>query len=106
MAGIRVTDRDGTSTMIEGCDGASVMQLLCGAGQDVQAICGGSAICGTCHVYVDESWLDRLPPAGSGEAELLSSFVHRLGNSRLSCQIPFSAALDGLTLTLAPEELV
>jgi 2Fe-2S ferredoxin len=106
MAGIRVTDRDGTSTTIEGRDGASVMQLLCGAGQDVQAICGGSAICGTCHVYVDESWLDRLAPAGSDEVELLSSFVHRLGNSRLSCQIPFSTALGGLALTLAPEELV
>ena len=74
------------------------------AGQDVAADCGGHAECGTCHVYVDRDWLPQLPDAEEQESELLEGFECAAETSRLSCQIVVSAALDGLTVELAPEE--
>jgi 2Fe-2S ferredoxin len=54
-------------------------------------------------VYVDEGWLDRLEPASDEEDRMLDEAYQVQENSRLSCQIPFSEALDGLKVTLAPE---
>lgn len=71
---------------------------------DIQAICGGCCACATCHVYVDSAFLDRLPAPSGDERELLDTSTQRLSNSRLSCQIPVTAALDGLRLTIAPED--
>ena len=71
---------------------------------EILALCGGFASCGTCHVHVAEDWLDRLPPMRSDEDELLGFSDWRLSNSRLACQIPFTEALDGIALTVAPED--
>ena len=71
---------------------------------EVQALCGGCCSCATCHVYVDEAFLDQLPAMSNDENELLESSSHRRANSRLSCQIPFAAALGGLRVTIAPED--
>jgi 2Fe-2S ferredoxin len=61
--------------------------------------CGGSAMCATCHVYVDEAFLDRLEPMSELEDELLESTASpRLPNSRLGCQISLTNALDGLVV--------
>ena len=71
----------------------------------VDAICGGLCSCATCHVFVDPAWMAKLPPRSDEEAELLgdlSSFNE--SQSRLSCQLTVSDALDGLVLTVAPEE--
>lgn len=70
----------------------------------VAAICGGMCSCATCHVYIEPSWSGRVPPQQSDERELVVELQYRRDNSRLSCQIPLSPALDGLELTLAPEE--
>lgn len=65
------------------------------------AECGGSAMCATCHVYVDEVWQDRLPAPLPNELEMLECTVaERRPNSRLSCQIRITPALDGLVLRL------
>lgn len=81
-------------------EGISLMQGL--VQQDVGNIvaeCGGSAMCATCHIYVDESQLDMLPPIGEIEDEMLdSTMAERKPNSRLSCQITVTAALEGLTI--------
>ena len=67
----------------------------------IVAECGGSAVCATCHVYVDEAWLAKLKPAGVDEDDLLDGTAsERLPNSRLSCQIEMTAELDGLVLRL------
>ncbi len=81
------------------------METLRDAGIDeIMAICGGGCSCATCHVYVaDEDWA-RLSPASSEEAELLEFSEHPSERSRLSCQIRMSDALDGLHLTIAPED--
>ena len=71
----------------------------------VAAICGGMCSCATCHVYVAEPWLDRLPPMQGDEKEILQELEsYRPRGSRLSCQLPFEAPLAGLELEIAPEE--
>ena len=62
--------------------------------------CWGECACGTCHVYVDASWLDRLDPISEGEASMLSFADAAQLNSRLACQIKMSSALDGLVVVL------
>jgi 2Fe-2S ferredoxin len=81
------------------------MEIIRNSGSDeILALCGGSRSCATCHVYVDPSFADKLPPAAPEELELLDFSEHKQATSRLSCQLPFSAALDGLKVTIAPDE--
>ena len=104
MARIHVTDRDGDSVAVEGMVGVSVMETLRELEHGVEALCGGMCSCATCHCYVDPAWQDRLPPRSDEEDELLSELEFARDNSRLTCQVLFSEDLDGLTLTIAPEE--
>ena len=100
-----VTRHDGTETTINAAGGVSVMEAIRDAGCDeMLALCGGCTSCATCHVYVDEAFADRLPQLSDDENDLLDSSEHRKPNSRLSCQIPMSGALDGLRVTIAPED--
>ena len=71
---------------------------------DVLADCGGSAMCGTCHVYVDTAWIDKLRPISEEEDTMLNELLERKPNSRLSCQNQLTEALDGIMLTLAKVE--
>ena len=93
---------DGNRQQIEASLGESAMQAA--TRQDINGIlaeCGGNAMCATCHVYVDENWLARLPEMGDDEDALLDgTAAERRANSRLSCQIKLSADLDGLILRL------
>jgi len=105
MPQIHVTDRQGHERVVEGHPGASLMQTITDADfPELLALCGGMCSCATCHVYVDAEQLDRLPPVGTDEDELLAGSGHRRANSRLSCQVRVTDALDGLRLTIAPEE--
>jgi ferredoxin, 2Fe-2S len=62
--------------------------------------CGGAAMCATCHVYVDDKWMDLLPPMSGPEEDMLEATVsERLSTSRLSCQIKITDALSGLVVT-------
>jgi 2Fe-2S ferredoxin len=72
--------------------------------EGIVAECGGNAMCATCHVYVDERWMEKLPERSDVEDELLDSTAcERTEASRLSCQIRMSDELDGLVVHL-PEE--
>lgn len=104
MARIHVTDRAGESRVVEGRTGMSVMETLRDLENGVEALCGGMCSCATCHSFIDPAWQDRLPPRSDEEEELLSELEHFSENSRLTCQLVFSEELDGLTLTIAPEE--
>jgi 2Fe-2S ferredoxin len=71
----------------------------------VTAICGGLCSCATCHIFVKPEWLARLPALQGDEKELLVELQHyEAGTSRLSCQVEFSDALDGIELEIAPDE--
>lgn len=104
MPVVVATDREGTVTEIEATDGLSLMRILKDdGGLDIAALCGGGCACATCHVHVAGDWLDRLPAMEAAEQEMLCEVEDRQPGSRLACQIRFSAVLNGLRLTLAPE---
>ena len=105
MPSIHVTRRDGSEQALEAPAGQSLKDALKGAGVDeILGLCGGFASCGTCHVHVAEAWLDLLPAMRADEEELLGFSDWRQPNSRLACQIPFTDALDGIAVTVAPED--
>jgi 2Fe-2S ferredoxin len=72
--------------------------------EGIEAICGGACSCATCHVYVDEAWLPKLPPMDALEDAMLDTTYSRQQNSRLSCQIRLDDSLDGLTVTVADSD--
>ena len=78
------------------------MEVIRDWGLNIKAECGGALSCATCHVYVDKAWLDVVGAPSDEEEDMLDSVGDVRSNSRLSCQILMSDALDGLTLTLAP----
>jgi ferredoxin, 2Fe-2S len=105
MAKLIVVNRAGEERTVEGQDGLSVMEIIRDNGFDeLLALCGGCCSCATCHVHVDPAFADAIDPMGADEDDLLESSSHRNETSRLSCQIPFSASLDGLRVKIAEED--
>ena len=91
---------------VEGKAGESLMQAAVAANvKGIEADCGGLLTCSTCHVYVREPFASQLPPAAEDEVLMLEFTASpRLPNSRLSCQITLTDALDGLTVDLPPTQ--
>jgi ferredoxin, 2Fe-2S len=105
MPSLIVTKRDGETVELSATAGLSVMEIIRDGGVDeLLALCGGCCSCATCHVHVDAAFAERVNPMGEDENDLLDSSDHRTAASRLSCQIPFTDALDGLKVTIAPED--
>ena len=100
MTKITYKDNTGASKTIEVENGLSIME---GAIQNdipgIDADCGGSMACATCHVYVEEKWLDKLPKAEDAEVDMIDMAYEPKKNSRLSCQIIVSDEHEGLTVT-------
>ena len=99
MAKIIYKDYQGRSKTIEVENGLSVME---GAVQNdvpgIDADCGGSMACATCHVYVGDKWLNKIPKAEDAEVDMIDMAFEPKKNSRLSCQIIVSNELDGLEI--------
>lgn len=105
MPKLIVTSRDGEEREIEAVSGQTVMENIRDNGFDeLLALCGGCCSCATCHVQVDPEFFAQLPAMDEDENDLLDSSEHRIETSRLSCQIEMSEALDGLKVTIAPED--
>jgi 2Fe-2S ferredoxin len=100
MPQITYFDPSGHAITIEVKSGTTVMN---GAVKNnvpgIVAECGGACSCATCHVYVDQAWMDRVGPPNDAEASMLEYASHVQPNSRLSCQIAVTAELDGLVVT-------
>lgn len=105
MPTITVITRQGESRQVEASSGLSLMEVIRDNGFDeLLALCGGCCSCATCHVHIGPDFAGELPAMGDDENDLLDSTEHRTAASRLSCQIPVSEALDGLIVTIAPED--
>lgn len=104
MIRIKVTDLDGREHDVEARPDEALMELLREQDWGVAALCGGMCSCATCHVFVEDSWLESFPPKQSDEEELLEILDHVQANSRLSCQLRLQEAHNGLSIRLAPEE--
>ncbi len=98
---------DGRRTQVTAKPGESVMEAaVANEVAGIVAECGGSAVCGTCHVFVEAADLARLPPIKPLEDELLdNTAVPRRQESRLSCQIYVGADEAGLTVTLPERQI-
>ena len=105
MPKLIVVARDGEERELMGETGLSVMEVIRDAGIDeILALCGGCCSCATCHVHVDPDFAAKLKPMSEDENDLLDSTTDRDEGSRLSCQLPFSDALDGLRVRIAAED--
>ena len=105
MVAVTVTSEAGAVSTVEAEEGTQLMETLRDEGTSVQGTCGGMMSCGTCHVYVDTAWADKLPPKSEDEAAMLEAIgdlVPLRPTSRLSCQIGMHAALQGLAVEIAP----
>lgn len=94
--------KDGTRRTVQAKEGASVMETAIHNNvRGIDAECGGCCSCATCHVYVDDAFLARLPAPDDMENELLDGVAaERRPGSRLSCQIIVTSELDGLTVAV------
>ena len=106
MAKVCFISSGGERMDFDALPGTSAMMTAITNGVDeILAECGGSLACGTCHVYVEPSQLPLLSPASAAEDDMLTAIAsERRFNSRLSCQISMSEALDGLVLYLPPRQ--
>ena len=107
MIRVRYSQPDETEREIEVQAGQSLMQAaVSNRVHGIVAECGGACMCATCHVYVDEAYVDRLKPMESSEDEMLEAVEsERRDNSRLSCQIKADSEIDGIVVRIAPEQI-
>ena len=105
MAKIIYNTHDSKTHTTEVKNGLTVME---GAVQNdipgIDADCGGSMACATCHVYVEEKWLDKIPKAEEAEVDMIDMAYEPKKNSRLSCQLIISDELEGLTVTTPAQQ--
>ena len=106
MPKVTVIQTDGSVSEVDAVAGDSVMETA--IDHDVRGIvaeCGGACSCATCHVYVAEDWLDKLPAPDPLEDGMLDCVIDRRPNSRLSCQIRLSDEIDGITVTVPESQI-
>jgi 2Fe-2S ferredoxin len=105
MPKIHYITPDGTQHDVDVETGYSVME---GAiNNDIQGIvaeCGGACACATCHSYIDDAWLDRLPQMDDMEDSMLDAAFERKSNSRLTCQLEVTDEFDGLVVHVADND--
>jgi 2Fe-2S ferredoxin len=100
MPKITYVDHEGTARAVDGEVGSTVMETaIRNAIPGIEAECGGACACATCHVYIDESWTGVVGKPQPMEEDMLDFAFDVRPNSRLSCQIRITDAMDGLTLS-------
>jgi ferredoxin, 2Fe-2S len=97
-----VVDHAGHEHTLPALDGWRVTEVIRDWGVPLKATCGGACACASCHVYVDEPWVERLVPPSAEEEDRLDDALAVEPSSRLACQILTSAGISGLKVRLAP----
>ena len=101
MAAITYIEHDGTEHIVELDDDMNLMEgATLNMIPGIEGVCGGICSCATCHCYIPDEWVDKIPPADKGEALMLEGAPHRKPNSRLGCQIQISEELNGMRVQL------
>ena len=100
---IKVIDRDGNKHELEGDTNSTLMEILRDADLGIEAACGGCCACATCHVYINDQWLEKISPKDDDEESMLDQAFEVRNTSRLSCQISLSDELDGIELVIAKD---
>ena len=104
MAKITFIQHNGTEQTVDGLPGMSVMETAVkNMGAGIDADCGGACACATCHVYIEPDWVEKVGARNPMEEDMLDFAFDVRDNSRLSCQIKVSDALDGLRVKV-PEK--
>ena len=103
MPKLIVIDRHGNKHNIEADESYTLMEILRDNNFDIEAACGGCCACATCHVYVNQNWIDKLKAMDDDEESMLDQAFEVKKNSRLACQIELSSDLNGLEVEIAPE---
>ena len=104
MVKITFIDAGGQPRTVEAEEGSTVMEAaIRNDVPGIEAECGGACACATCHVYVDEAWVEKLPKPESMEEDMLDFAYDVRTESRLSCQIRVTAQVDGLVVR-TPEQ--
>lgn len=105
MTKITVVNRAGDARTVEAGEGLTVMEVIRDNEFDeLLALCGGCCSCATCHVMIEDNFMAKTGQISEDEDDLLDSSDHRQPNSRLSCQITVTPELDGMRVTIAPED--
>ena len=105
MPNITVINQEGEERTIEAPVGRTLMEVIRDNGFDeLLALCGGCCSCATCHVHIDPAFVGKTGAPSADESDLLDSSDHRNEFSRLSCQVPVTAELEGLRVTIAQED--
>lgn len=105
MPSLTIIDREGTAHALEADAGLNLMEIIREHGFDeLLALCGGCCSCATCHVHIAPGFLGKIPTMCDDENDLLDSSSDRNETSRLACQIPFGAHLEGIRVTIARDE--
>lgn len=107
MAKITYVEFNGTRHVVDVAPGLTVMEGARDNGiPGIEADCGGACACSTCHVYVAEEWLDRLPARDAMEEDMLDfAYQPDPKRSRLTCQLKVSEALDGLVVQMPEKQI-
>ena len=103
MPKLIITDRFGETTNVAFDSDYTLMEILRDNGYAIEASCGGCCACATCHVYVNENWINKINRMDDDEEAMLDQSFDVKKNSRLSCQIQLSEEFDGLEVEIAPE---
>ena len=105
MTRVVIVTRDGAEHAVEADENRTLMETIRDRGfAELRALCGGCCSCATCHVYVDPAYVSSLPKMSEDEDALLDGTDSRRQTSRLSCQVRMTQQLEGLKVTIAPEE--
>ena len=107
MPRITYIEHNGTAHVVDVPVGLTVMEGARDNGiPGIEADCGGACACSTCHVYIDEAWLDRLPAKESMEEDMLDFAWHPDPvKSRLTCQIKVTPEIDGLVVHIPEKQI-
>lgn len=101
MAKITFVSHDGVETVLEADSGTTIMNVAVDNGlSGIDGDCGGECSCATCHIMLDDNWMEKLGKTSEQEESMLDLNPDRTDNSRLGCQIPVTDEIDGIVIQL------